>query len=50
MLHLILASQSPARTKLLAEAGIRHTVLVSDVDEAAVQERYGVTDPHDTAL
>ncbi|GGH89793.1 Maf family protein [Arthrobacter liuii] len=50
MLHLILASQSPARTKLLAEAGIRHTVLVSDVDEEAVQERYGVTDPHDTAL
>ncbi|KRE66040.1 MULTISPECIES: Maf family protein [Micrococcaceae] len=50
MLHLILASQSPARTKLLAEAGIRHTVLVSDVDEAAVQARYGVTDPHDTAL
>ncbi|MDQ0665152.1 septum formation protein [Arthrobacter ulcerisalmonis] len=50
MLHLILASQSPARTKLLAEAGIRHTVLVSDVDEAAVQAKYGVTDPHDTAL
>ncbi|VXB70404.1 Maf family protein [Arthrobacter sp. 8AJ] len=50
MLHLILASQSPARTKLLAEAGIRHTVLVSDVDEAAVQAHYGVTDPHDTAL
>ncbi|MBT2565646.1 septum formation inhibitor Maf [Arthrobacter sp. ISL-85] len=50
MHHLILASQSPARTKLLAEAGIRHTVLVSDVDEDAVQARYGVTDPHDTAL
>jgi septum formation protein len=48
--QLILASQSPARTKLLAEAGIRHTVLVSDVDEDAVQARYGVTDPHDTAL
>jgi septum formation protein len=50
VLHLILASQSPARTKLLAEAGIRHTVLVSDVDEVAVQAHYGVTDPHDTAL
>jgi septum formation protein len=48
--RLILASQSPARTKLLAEAGIRHTVLVSDVDEDAVQAHYGVTDPHDTAL
>jgi septum formation protein len=48
--RLILASQSPARTKLLAEAGIQHTVLVSDVDEDAIQARYGVTDPHDTAL
>jgi septum formation protein len=48
--RLILASQSPARTKLLAEAGVQHSVLVSDVDEDAVQARYGVTDPHDTAL
>jgi septum formation protein len=48
--RLILASQSPARTKLLTEAGIRHEVLVSDVDEDAVQARYGVTEPHDTAL
>jgi septum formation protein len=48
--RLILASQSPARTKLLADAGVRHSVLVSDVDEDAVQARYGVTDPHDTAL
>jgi septum formation protein len=50
VVRLILASQSPARTKLLAEAGITHSVLVSDVDEDAVQARYGVTDPHDTAL
>jgi septum formation protein len=50
VVRLILASQSPARTKLLTEAGVRHTVLVSDVDEDAVQARYGVTDPHDTAL
>jgi septum formation protein len=48
--RLILASQSPARTKLLSYAGIQHEVLVSDVDEDAVQARYGVTDPHDTAL
>jgi septum formation protein len=48
--RLILASQSPARTKLLGNAGIAHQVLVSDVDEDAVQARYGVTDPHDTAL
>lgn len=50
MTRLILASQSPARTKLLHNAGIAHEVLVSDVDEDAVQARYGVTDPHDTAL
>ncbi|KUM40409.1 nucleoside triphosphate pyrophosphatase [Arthrobacter sp. EpRS71] len=50
MTRLILASQSPARTKLLTEAGIRHDVLVSDVDEDAVQAKYGVTDAHDTAL
>ncbi|MDR6791490.1 Maf family protein [Pseudarthrobacter oxydans] len=50
MVRLILASKSPARTKLLAEAGIRHSILVSDVDEDAVQASYGVTDPHDTAL
>ena len=50
MTRLILASQSPARTKLLSHAGIAHEVLVSDVDEDAVQARYGVTDPHDTAL
>jgi septum formation protein len=48
--RLILASQSPARTKLLSNAGIAHEVLVSEVDEDAVQARYGVTDPHDTAL
>jgi septum formation protein len=48
--RLILASQSPARTKLLSNAGIAHEVLVSDVDEDAVQARYGLTDPHDTAL
>jgi septum formation protein len=49
-LRLILASASPARAKLLQDARIAHTVLVSDVDEDAVTARYGVTDPHDTAL
>jgi len=48
--RLILASKSPARTKLLAEAGVRHTVLVSAVDEPAVVARYGDLDSHDTAL
>ncbi len=49
-LRLILASASPARTKLLTDAGIAHDVLVSDVDEDAITARYGITDPHDTAL
>ncbi|GAB3521619.1 Maf family protein [Arthrobacter monumenti] len=47
---LILASASPARTKLLSNAGIEHSVMVSDVDEDAVTRDHGVTDPHDTAL
>lgn len=47
---LILASASPARTKLLTDAGIAHRVLVSTVDEDAVTAAAGVTDPHDTAL
>ncbi|GAA1746282.1 septum formation inhibitor Maf [Rothia terrae] len=34
--RLILASSSPARRKLLTDAGIEFTVLVSDVDEDAV--------------
>ena len=38
MTRLILASQSPARTKLLSHAGIRHEVLVSDVDEDLVPD------------
>lgn len=50
MTHLILASASPARTKLLSEAGIVHTVQVSNVDEDAVTRSYGITDPHDTSL
>lgn len=49
-LDLILASASPARTKLLADAGIAHRIQVSDVDEDAVVARHGVTDPAETAL
>ncbi|OMH23924.1 septum formation protein Maf [Tersicoccus phoenicis] len=48
--ELILASASPARTKLLTDAGIAHQVRVSDVDEAAVVARHGITDPAETAL
>lgn len=48
--RLILASKSPARTRLLTDAGIRHDVVVSAVDEPAVVASYGALDPHDTAL
>lgn len=48
--RLILASASPARTKVLTDAGIRHSVLVSDVDEDAVAAQYGPLNPFDTAL
>lgn len=48
--ELILASASPARTKLLTNAGIAHSVMVSDVDEAAVTAAHGVTNASDMAL
>lgn len=49
-LPLILASASPARTKLLTDAGIAHRILVSDVDEDAVTAAAGPLSPADTAL
>jgi septum formation protein len=49
-LRLILASASTARRATLASAGIDPVVVVSDVDEDAVVERYGVTDAEDVAL
>ena len=53
-IHLVLASASPARRKLLLQAGIEPTVFVSDVDEDAVEadarERYGELGPADLAL
>ena len=47
---LILASASPARTKLLSDAGIGHTIRVSAVDEDAVTAAAGPLAPMDTAL
>jgi septum formation protein len=47
---LILASASPARTKLLTDAGIAHRVLVSDVDEDAATAAAGQLSPAETAL
>ncbi|GAB2614494.1 Maf family protein [Kocuria himachalensis] len=48
--RLVLASRSPARTKLLADAGIGHDRLVSDVDEDAVVRELGVTGAEETAM
>lgn len=48
--QLILASASPARTKLLTDAGIAHSVRVSDADEDALTAAAGPLSPADTAL
>nr|WP_149956340.1 nucleoside triphosphate pyrophosphatase [Zafaria cholistanensis] len=51
---LVLASASPGRARILADAGIGFQVIVSEVDEdaavAAAAERFGDLDPADTAL
>ena len=49
-LNLILASGSPARTKLLTDAGIAHTVQVCDADEDALTAAAGPLTPAQTAL
>jgi septum formation protein len=52
--HIVLASQSPARLSTLHTAGVTPTVVVSRVDEdavlAAARERFGELDPADAVL
>jgi septum formation protein len=52
--HLVLASQSPARLATLRAAGVIPTVVVSNVDEdqvlADARERYGHLAPEDAVL
>lgn len=47
---LVLGSASPARTALLSQAGIQHSVIVSSVDEAAVTAAAADPTPAETAL
>lgn len=52
--RLILASASPARRKLLRQAGIEPTICASDIDEAALEAQarssFGELGPGDVAL
>lgn len=52
--HVVLASASPARRKLLHAAGIEPSIMVSGVDEdateAAAVQTYGPLEPADLAL
>jgi septum formation protein len=52
--HVVLASASPARKRLLHAAGIEPSIMVSGVDEdaatAAAEEAYGPLAPADLAL
>ena len=52
--HVVLASASPARKKLLHAAGIEPSIMVSGVDEdateAAAVQTYGPLEPADLAL
>jgi septum formation protein len=50
VIPLILASKSPARTKLLTEAGIPHSIVVSEVDEEALAASHPDATPGETAL
>ena len=46
MASLVLASASPARLHLLRTSGIDPQVVVSDVDEEAVESAARAEDPH----
>lgn len=48
-MQVVLASASPARTRLLSDAGIRHRVIVSSVDEDAVVSEHAWTSAFDVA-
>lgn len=49
LMRFVLASASPARTRLLGDAGVRHSIVVSHVDEDAVVAHAGWTNAHAVA-
>lgn len=49
VVRIVLASASPARTRLLTDAGIRHDVIVSHVDEEALVTAHGWISAFDVA-
>ena len=48
-MRIVLASASPARARLLTDAGIAHAVMVSDVDEEAAMAAEGWSTAFDVA-
>lgn len=48
-MRIVLASASPARTRLLTDAGVAHTVFVSDIDEESVVAENGWTSAYAVA-
>ena len=48
-MQVVLASASPARTRLLSDAGVAHTIRVSGVDEQAIVDAEGWLDAHSVA-
>lgn len=48
-MQVVLASASPARTRLLTDAGVAHVIRVSSVDEQAVVDAEGWVDAHTVA-
>lgn len=49
LMRFVLASASPARTRLLGDAGVRHVIQVSNVDEQALADAAGWVDAHAVA-
>lgn len=49
LMRFVLASASPARTRLLTDAGVAHSIVVSDVDEQAAVDASGWANAHSVA-